>query len=129
MKSVDIILNGKNYKVKAGDIFQAKLGNPIVHQIYVTQSKQGDGVYLEVIEKLSTTLGLIRVNTIKWFEDGIIKEEKYDDVIAGPTNQQKYQSLDTMTKKQLIEFAKQHNLDINVKLKKAELLSKIKESI
>ena len=126
MRSVDISLNDINYKVKAGDIFQAKLESPIVHQVYITQSNQGDFVYMEILEKLSQSLGLVRVNVIKWFEDGVVKEENYEDIIVGPTNQKKDESLDNMTKKQLLEFAKQNNLNINTKLKKSELLDQIK---
>ena len=129
MRSVNISLNDINYKVQAGDIFQAKLENPIVHQVYITQSNQGDFVYMEILEKLSQSLGLVRVNIIKWFEDGVVKEENYEDIIVGPTNQKKNESLDNMTKKQLVEFAEKNNIKINPKSKKAEILKTIKESV
>ncbi len=138
MRSVNLKFNGVSYKVKAGDIFQASIYHPMVHQIYICQSSHNEAVYLEILEKINNEIGVVRVNEIHWFENGVNYKEDYTTSVAGPTNTIPASdvptntipaSFDKMTKKELIEFAETNNIEVNTKLKKAEILKIIKESV
>lgn len=128
MKSVNLKFNGISYKVKAGDVFQASVYHPMVHQIYICQSSNNEAVYLEILEKINNETGVVRVNEVHWFENGVNYKEDYTTSIAGPTNTIPA-SFDKMTKKELIEFAETNNIEVNPKSKKAEILKIIKESV
>lgn len=140
MRSVNLKFNGISYKVKAGDVFQASIYHPMVHQIYICQSSHNESVYLEILEKINNETGVVRVNEIHWFENGVNYKEDYTTSIAGPTNTVSTSSItgptnttsasfDKMTKKELIEFAETNNIEVNPKSKKAEILKIIKESV
>ena len=109
-KYAKINIKGNIYKVSLFDVIQVELPNcrrGEVHEIYGANYVK---VTLKVIEKLSTTLALMEVEKIEFPE-------------------QLEMDLDKMTKKDLIQYVKDNDLDVDIKLKKAELLEEIKSYI
>lgn len=113
----------KDYLVEVGEVFQAKVKNGIPGTIYIVRTENGEEVHFELLEKLTSTLSLLRVNEIKTKENSL----KYTDTII--ENKEDIKPLDEMNKKELVAFAEEFNLDVNTKLKKKDLLKAIKESI
>lgn len=132
MTKVSTIIKGKRYIVQAGDVFQMPYENPTVHQIFVSSGELNETIYFEVIEKVNTSLAVVRVNEIVRFKNGQREVETYKEVVVGPNNSSKQKvdkPVDKMTKKELIEFAENNNIDIDKKAKKADILNYIKECV
>lgn len=124
MKVVTVNFRNVNYQITTGDVFQAKLENGIKGQIFIIQCNDNEKVTLEVIEKISNHIVLMRVNDIEWEEKEKIEKENYKDIIKEPDLNTK--SLSSMTKKELVKFAEEHQLSINKKATKNKLLEEIK---
>ena len=126
MKKTTIKFKGNEYSIETGEVFLAKVKNGIPGTIFVSQTNPNEKVYLELLEKLSSDISLLRVNEIQWEEDNQSFIENFNNVILG--GEEKVISIEDMTKKELINFIRMNNLDINTKLKKTELLEAIKDS-
>ena len=113
----------EDYLVEVGEVFQAKVKKGVPGTMYIVRTENGEEVHFELLEKLTNTLCLMRVNEIKTKETSL----KYTDTII--ENKEDIKPLDKMNKKELIAFAEEFNLDVNTKLKKKDLLKAIKESI
>ena len=121
MKVTTVKFNGINYQVSTGDVFQAKFDNGVKGQIFIVQCNDNEKVTLEVVEKISNYVALMRVNDIEWGEK---ERENYQDVIK--ESELNITSLDGMTKKELISYADEHGLTVNKKAAKNKLLEEIK---
>lgn len=113
----------KDYLVEVGEMFQARVKNGIPGTIYIIRTENGEEVHFELMQKLTDSLSLMRVNEIKTKETSL----KYTDTII--ENKEDIKPLDEMNKKELVAFAEEFDLDVNTKLKKKDLLKAIKESI
>lgn len=124
MKVTNVKFKGINYQVTTGDIFQAKLENGVKGQIFIVQCNDDEKVTLEVVDKLSNHIVLLRVNNIEWKEKEVKEKEDYTEVIKESDSVIK--SLDDMTKKELIAYANEHELTVDKKATKGKLLEEIK---
>ena len=121
MKNVKISFFNNDYEVAIGDQFQAMVPNGSVSQTFIPYCLTGEKVYIEVIQKISNSSCLVRVNEIQWKDTiGKIHIENYKDKAT-------IEMLEGFTKKQLVQYAQENNLDINIKLKKSELVNEIKD--
>lgn len=124
MDTTEIKFRNFIYNVSTGDVFQAKVEHCTPGTIFILYSVEGAEVTVEVLEKISNNTALVRVNKIVW-PDGEL--EWFEDIMKEP--EYHFKSLKEMTKKELVQFSKEHNLDVNTKLNKKDLLKAIKESI
>lgn len=124
MEKAEINFRDNIYTASTGEVFQAKINQCSPGTIFIVYSVEGAQVTLEVLSKISTTAGLVRVNQIVW-PDGEL--EWYEDVMIEPENHAK--PLKEMTKKELTQFVKDHDLDVDTKLAKAKLLAEIKKAL
>ena len=120
MKNTVINFYGNEYKVSVGDQFQAEVSKGLVNQIFVVQCHDNEKVYLEVLQRISSSTCLVRVNEIQWKENDKIHAENYKDKST-------IELIEGFTKKQLVQYVQENNLDINTKLKKSELVNEIKD--
>ena len=127
MKETTIKFKGDNYTIQTGEVFQVNASNNKVGTIFLVQSNPNEKVYLEVLERPSSEVCIVRVNEIQWEEDGKVNVENYKGAVIESNDE--IISLEDMTKKELIEFILKNNLDINIRLKKSELLDAIKSMI
>ena len=120
MKSTVINFYGNEYEVSVGDQFQVKVSKGLVNQIFVVQCNDNEKVYLEVLQRISSSTCLIRVNEIQWKDkDGVLHVETYK-------NKEFIEMIEGFTKKQLIKYIEENNIDIDTKLKKSELIEELK---
>lgn len=124
MDTTEIKFRNFIYNVSTGDVFQAKIDHCTPGTVFILYSVEGAEVTVEVLEKISNNTALVRVNKIVW-PDGEL--EWFEDIMKEP--EYHFKSLKEMTKKELVQFSKEHNLNVNTKLNKKDLLKSIKESI
>lgn len=120
MKNTKISFYNKEYEVSVGDKFQVEVSKGLVNQIFVVQCNDNETVYLEILNRISNSSCLVRVNEIQWKENDKIHTENYKDKST-------IEMIEGFTKKQLVQYAQENNFDINTKLKKSELVSEIKD--
>ena len=120
-----IKFKGNTYEVSEGNVFQAKLINGRKGQIFIVQCNPYEKVTLEVIQKISSYISLLKVNKIECEEQLLmelkqteaIKEEEFNKFLSG------------MTKKELINYIENNGIDIDPKgMKKLEIIIAIKEN-
>ena len=120
MKNTVINFYGNEYEVSVGDQFQVKVSKGLVNQIFVVQCHDNEKVYLEVLQRISSSTCLVRVNEIRWKDkEGVIHIETYK-------NKELIKMIEGFTKKQLVKYIEENNIDIDTKLKKSELIEELK---
>lgn len=123
MKSTKISFYNKEYEVSVGDKLQVEVSKGLVNQIFVVQCHDNEVVYLEILQRISNSVCLVRVDEIKWKdENGISHRENYKD-------KEVIEMIEGFTKKQLVKYIQENNLDIDTKLKKSEIVDEIKKSL
>lgn len=124
-EKITVTFNGKKYSVACGEVFQAYVNNGVVGTEYIIKTENQEEVHFELLERLSMNTGLLRVNKI--ITPGI--EQTFHESIINGLPEEEVKPLNDMSKKELQQFAKEFDLDVNTKLKKKDLLKAIKESI
>lgn len=120
MKKTTIKFYDGDYTISAGDIFQAKVEDGEVGQLFLVSCNDNEQVTLEVIQRINYSSCLMRVNEILYKEDDVLITESYK-------NRNILLMIEGFTKKQLVSYINENNIDVDTKLKKKDLVRAVKK--
>ncbi len=117
---IPIKFEGHEYKVVPGEIFQAWVNDGVPNTTYEIVNDDGVKVTIKVLMKSSPRISLVQVKAVDWpdwFEYHItIDGNEYKSV------QHEDVDFNKMTKKEMVAYIMKHNIDIDVKKKKKDIL-------
>jgi len=120
MKKTTIKFYGDDYIISAGDTFQARVEDGEVGQVFLSSCNDNELVQLEVIQRINYSSCLMRVNEILYKEDDVLLTESYK-------NRNILLMIEGFTKKQLVSYINENNIDVDTKLKKKDLVRAVKK--
>lgn len=132
MRTTDLLINGEFIKVKEGSNFYVNgVWEYTKDSIVTFKFIEGVEVVTKVIDvdNTGTDFKVVKINAIDNFAEIEVNAEDVDDVETNTYSEYPKFTKKTFTKKELIEFIKENNIDIDLKsnMSKATIVEALKE--
>lgn len=132
MRTTDLLINGEFIKVKEGSNFYVNgVWEYTKDSIVTFKFREGVEVVTKVIDvdNTGTDFKVVKINAIDDFAEIEVNAEDVDDVETNTYSEYPKFTKKTFTKKELIEFIKENNIDIDLKsnMSKATIVEALKE--
>lgn len=132
MRTTDLLINGEFIKVKEGSNFYVNgVWEYTKDSIVTFKFREGVEVITKVIDvdNTGTDFKVVKINAIDDFAEIEVNAEDVDDVETNIYSEYPKFTKKTFTKKELIEFIKENNIDIDLKsnMSKATIVEALKE--
>lgn len=132
MRTTDLLINGEFIKVKEGSNFYVNgVWEYTKDSIVTFKFREGVEVVTKVIDvdNTGTDFKVVKINAIDDFAEIEVNAEDVYDVETNTYSEYPKFTKKTFTKKELIEFIKENNIDIDLKsnMSKATIVEALKE--
>ena len=132
MRTTDLLINGEFIKVKEGSNFYVNgIWEYTKDSIVTFKFREGVEVVTKVIDvdNTGTDFKVVKINAIDDFAEIEVNAEDVYDVETNTYSEYPKFTKKTFTKKELIEFIKENNIDIDLKsnMSKATIVEALKE--
>lgn len=132
MRTTDLLINGEFIKVKEGSNFYVNgVWEYAKDSIVTFKFREGIEVVTKVtyVDNTGTDFKVVKINAIDDFAEIEVAAEDIDDIEINTYSEYPKFTKKTFTKKELIEFIKENNIDIDLKsnMSKAAIVEALKE--